>query len=239
MNTEWIVSTPIAHRGLFSQNVPENSIAAFEAAQNAGYAIELDVRLIKGGAIVVFHDETLCRTTTGEGFVCDLEATRLKEIVLFGNGEPIPLLETVFEKIKAPIYIDVKSAIGSDFRLENRLLALIRHFEPNVAVASFDPKTLIWFAKNAPDIPRGIISGSFRGEEKTRYEKFRLRYMFDLGAIKPSFISYEIESLPFWRASFARKFRKIPLLTWTVKDEDDLQKAKSVADNFVFEGILP
>ncbi|MDR2152462.1 MAG: hypothetical protein LBO72_06550 [Helicobacteraceae bacterium] len=239
MDAQWFVTTPIAHRGLHGENIPENSIAAFLAAQEAGYAIELDVRLIKGGSIAVFHDETLARMTGLNGFTSDLEATSLKNVPLFGAGQMIPLLESVFERITAPIYIDVKRSSESDYLLEKRLLALIRHFKPTVAVASFDPKTLIWFRQNAPDIPRGIISCSFKGEDRSAWQKYRLRRLFDLRAVKPAFISYELNSLPFWRVTIARKLHKIPVLAWTVKNEEDLQKAGKVADNIVFEGFKP
>ena len=50
-----------AHRGLHSpdKSVPENSLAAFAAAADAGYGMELDVQLSKDGEVVVFHDDTL------------------------------------------------------------------------------------------------------------------------------------------------------------------------------------
>ncbi|MDR2639314.1 MAG: hypothetical protein LBC09_05715 [Helicobacteraceae bacterium] len=236
---QWFVKMPIAHRGLHGEGAPENSIAAFLAAQEAGYAIELDIQPIKGGSIVVFHDDTLFRATGLNGFTCDLEATNLKNIPLLGGAETLPLLETVFERIKAPIYIDVKRSRNGDYRLEQRLLALIRHFNPTVAVASFDPKTLIWFRQNAPDIPRGIISCSFKGEDRSAWERYRLRRLFDLGEIKPAFISYELASLPFWRVTIARKLYKIPVLAWTVSSEADMQKAAKYADNIVFEGFAP
>ncbi|MDR1452055.1 MAG: hypothetical protein LBI57_06995 [Helicobacteraceae bacterium] len=239
MDEQWFATIPIAHRGLHSAGVPENSIAAFLAAQKAGYAIELDVQLIKGGAVVVFHDETLYRMTGLNGFACDLEATNLKNTRLFGGAESIPSLEAAFERITAPICLDVKCSRGGDYRLEQRVLALIRHFNPTAAIASADPKTLIWFRKNAPDIPRGIIGGSFKNEGRSAWERYNLRRLAKLSDIKPAFISYELASLPFWRVTIARKLRKVPVLAWTVSSEEDLQKAKKYADNIIFEGFLP
>ncbi|MGB1015550.1 MAG: glycerophosphodiester phosphodiesterase family protein, partial [Nannocystaceae bacterium] len=52
----WLRHTPIAHRGLHSDDAPENSLPAFAAAIAAGYAIELDVRLLADETVVVFHD---------------------------------------------------------------------------------------------------------------------------------------------------------------------------------------
>ena len=45
-----------AHRGLHGHGVPENSMAAFQAALDQGYGIELDVHLLKDGNLAVMHD---------------------------------------------------------------------------------------------------------------------------------------------------------------------------------------
>ena len=60
-----------AHRGLHSpdKSVPENSLAAFAAAVEADYGMELDVQLSKDGEVVVFHDDTLDRVTGVQGRV--------------------------------------------------------------------------------------------------------------------------------------------------------------------------
>ena len=52
-----------AHRGLHSEGIPENSMAAFKAALDHGYGIELDVHLLKDGNLAVIHDSLLNRTT--------------------------------------------------------------------------------------------------------------------------------------------------------------------------------
>ena len=62
-----------AHRGLHDLNkgIPENSLAAFRAAAEAGYGAELDVQLSKDGEVVVFHDDTLNRVCGIKGRVAD------------------------------------------------------------------------------------------------------------------------------------------------------------------------
>ena len=62
-----------AHRGLFDNhsNAPENSLAAFKKAVDAGYGIELDVQLSKDKKLVVFHDSNLKRMFGVEGNVWD------------------------------------------------------------------------------------------------------------------------------------------------------------------------
>ena len=69
-----------AHRGLFDNNseAPENSLAAFKKAVDAGYGIELDVQLSKDNQLVVFHDATLKRMCGVEGKVWDYTLEELK-----------------------------------------------------------------------------------------------------------------------------------------------------------------
>ena len=61
----------IAHRG-YKKKYPENTLAAFKAAMDAGVPmIELDVMLSRDRKLVVIHDETLERTTNGQGAVAE------------------------------------------------------------------------------------------------------------------------------------------------------------------------
>ena len=72
----------IAHRGASGQ-APENTMAAFELAIELGAdIIELDVRRSSDGALVVIHDATVNRTTTGDfrGAVADLTLAELKSL---------------------------------------------------------------------------------------------------------------------------------------------------------------
>ncbi|MFC1633760.1 glycerophosphodiester phosphodiesterase family protein [Planctomycetota bacterium] len=72
-----------AHRGGPQQKFPENCIATFESTLKHTYAImEIDPRYTKEGAIVVHHDATLERTTTGKGRVADMTLQELKELRL-------------------------------------------------------------------------------------------------------------------------------------------------------------
>ena len=88
-----------AHRG-YSGKYPENTMLAFRKAAETGCdGIELDVQLTKDGKIVVIHDETVDRTTTGTGRVKDYtyeELIKLDAAKLFGGKYgfcPIPSFE--------------------------------------------------------------------------------------------------------------------------------------------------
>jgi glycerophosphoryl diester phosphodiesterase len=93
----------IAHRG-GSLEAPENTLAAFRHAIELGMRyVELDVQMSSDGEMVVIHDETLDRTTNGNGPVSSLTLQELRKLDAgshFGPqyaGEPIPTLREVLE----------------------------------------------------------------------------------------------------------------------------------------------
>ena len=69
-----------AHRAVSAPDQPENSIAAIEATGRAipGAILELDAVLTRDGRLVLMHDETMDRTTTGHGRVGDLTLAQIK-----------------------------------------------------------------------------------------------------------------------------------------------------------------
>ena len=95
--TSWLISQKIAHRGLHNRkSAPENSRQAFENAILSKFAIELDVQMISDGTLVVIHDYTLDRTTTGRGKVSELKKEDLKRIKLKGTNELLPTFDEVY-----------------------------------------------------------------------------------------------------------------------------------------------
>jgi len=93
-----------AHRGLHDAEKPENSMAAFRAALENGYGIELDIHLIKDGNLAVIHDTSLLRTTGRDGKITDLTTEDLANYHLNGTQETIPTFRQVLELFagKAP-----------------------------------------------------------------------------------------------------------------------------------------
>ena len=81
-----------AHRGLHTPDkaVPENSLAAFGRAADAGYGMELDVQLSRDGLVVVFHDDTLNRVCGVDARVDALDFDELRGLSLCGTAQRIP-----------------------------------------------------------------------------------------------------------------------------------------------------
>src|SRR5262249_33847703 len=89
-----------AHRG-GALLWPENSLLAFRNAIDMGADfVEFDVHLSRDGEVIVIHDPTLDRTTTGVGPVrertlAELKSLRLKDRAGTITAEPIPTLDEV------------------------------------------------------------------------------------------------------------------------------------------------
>lgn len=101
-----------AHRGDW-RNSPENSLQAYQRCIDAGIdGIEIDVQMTKDSVIVIMHDETLERTTTGTGKVSDHSLQELKQLFLKSpigvvTRQKIPTFEEVLELAKGKILIQV------------------------------------------------------------------------------------------------------------------------------------
>lgn len=96
----------VAHRGLLT-HAPENTLANFDACLSLHLDIELDVRRTRDGQLVVLHDDTVDRTTTGKGKV---SALSLREVQALDAGawfdpafagERVPTLDAVFARVAA------------------------------------------------------------------------------------------------------------------------------------------
>lgn len=94
-----------AHRGLFDNdsNAPENSLAAFKKAVEAGYGIELDVQLSKDKKLVVFHDATLKRMCGVDGKVWEYTLEELKKFHLKNSKEQIPTFEEFLQVVDGKV----------------------------------------------------------------------------------------------------------------------------------------
>ena len=107
---ESFLQKKIAHRGLHSDTVSENSLQAFRLAIDGGYAIELDVHLLTDGEIAVVHDSNLSRVTGQDVTVETLSSKDLEKYPLLLNGEKIPTLKETLALVNgnAPLLIEVK-----------------------------------------------------------------------------------------------------------------------------------
>ena len=102
-----------AHRGA-SDTHPENTLVAFQEAIRLGaHMIEFDIRMTKDNELIIIHDDTLSRTTSGEGKVSDITLAEIKELDAGEwkdqkfKGERIPTLSETFDMMPRNIWLNV------------------------------------------------------------------------------------------------------------------------------------
>lgn len=237
----WLTEYRYAHRGLHGGSVPENSMPAYELAAGKGYGIELDVHLSKDGLPVVFHDDNLKRMTGVDRPISDLGSGELADLSLAGTSEGIPLFSDVLKLVagRVPILVEFKNT-GRAGELEEKTYELLKNYNGRYAIQSFSPFSVKWFRQNAPGVLRGQLSSRFDDMQDPlpAYQVFGLKNLLVNILARPNFISYDIDSLPKGVVSRLRK-KGIAVLGWTVRSEEQREKAARYCDTVIFENIRP
>ncbi|MGN1258739.1 MAG: glycerophosphodiester phosphodiesterase family protein [Christensenellales bacterium] len=239
IKNSWLVKSPIAHRGLFdNRTIAENSLTAFSECVKNGTPIELDVRITKDKQIIVFHDDKLGRMTDIDGYANNLDYADIKKAKLLKTTDGVPLLSDVLKLVdgKVPILIEIKNINGISY--EKELWSVLSKYNGEYAIQSFSPLILEWFKLNAPQIKRGMLASSFKGEKSlTLIQRLLLGKLKLYKRAEPNFISYRLKDLPNRHVKNVSKKLDIPVIAWTVCSEDDKQRAKQVADNYIFQNV--
>ncbi len=150
----------IAHRGgAHRHDREENRPAAYRRSLSLGVdAVECDVRLSADNEVVVIHDETLDRATTGHGHV---GAFRAKELAALG----VPTLRELCRLVRGKVRLLVEVKSASPYRVMDVLAE--EKMEREVLVISFHPEYLRPIARLRPDIELGLLLYKFGGDVPT------------------------------------------------------------------------
>jgi glycerophosphoryl diester phosphodiesterase len=145
-----------AHRG-YSGRAMENSMTAFRMAKEANVdGIELDVHLTLDQEVVVIHDETLDRTTTGTGWIGQLSYPQISKYSLLSlPNEIVPKLSDVLE-----LFLDTSVVINTELknqyirysRLLEKVIGIIEYYgmKRRVILSSFHHPCLVELKKQKP-----------------------------------------------------------------------------------------
>ena len=158
-----------AHRGLHDAVLPENSLAAFRAAVERGYGIELDVHLLKDGTLAILHDSDLKRMTGKDGHIEDLTLADLPDCHLGGTQETVPTLQQVLELVneKVPLILEIKTAGKNAETLTEAVVKLLADYKGLYCLESFDPRAIQYLRRHHPDIVRGQLAEDSVTRDKT------------------------------------------------------------------------
>jgi glycerophosphoryl diester phosphodiesterase len=231
-----------AHRGLHDENLPENSMAAFRAALENGYGIELDIHLMKDRKLAVIHDTSLLRTAGVDVKITDLTTEDLPNYPL-ANGELIPTFDQVLELFagKAPLIIELKAENNAAALCEAACKAM-EGYKGIWCMESFDPRCVIWLKKNRPDIIRGqLAENSFRNPKSKLPWFLKLVLSFHLENFlgQPDFIAYDWDTRHTLSNRLCRGLWKIQGVTWTLRSPEDHARALTEGWIPIFEHYEP
>jgi len=165
----------IAHRG-YSAIAPENTMAAFDRALQCGTtAVECDLQRSRDGHLVVIHDRTLNRTTSGRGTV---RSKRLDELRLlsagysrrFGNrfsGERILTFDELLRRLRhhAHLFAEIKhDAVARDGSDRREMIRWVRELKMmnDVTFISFDWPAIQGMRSMDPNLRLGLLFNLYR-----------------------------------------------------------------------------
>jgi len=247
MPLDWLTACPIAHRGLHdaAAGVIENTASAFTAAIEANYAIECDLQISADGEAMVHHDDALGRLTEGSGRLADMSASAIKAVRFKASADRILTLGELCELTggRATLVIELKSHFDGDLRLVQRAAQVLAGYRGPAALMSFDPDMVAAVRAIAPKLTRGIVAErDYSHPEWQALSVWRRRSMAHLLHFPrtcPHFVAYWVGALPAAAPLITRYVFGCPLLTWTVRNPDQVGRAKRWADQMIFEGWRP
>ena len=227
-----------AHRGLHAKDgsAPENSIEAFRLAAEKGYGIELDVHLTTDNEVIVFHDDDLKRMCGVERATFDLSYKEIKELSLLDTQHKIPLFTEVLDVYNAagPMVLEIKTC-PRKYELCQKVYELLKDYNGDVCIESFDPRIVGWWKKNAPEYIRGQLAQPM---EKYDNQPKILAFLLSNGLTnfiaRPHFIAYHIGKKPLG-IKIAEKMGAMKF-SWTSREAGQQNKND---DGVIFEHYEP
>lgn len=233
-----------AHRGLHDQEsgVPENSEKAFSLAALCGFGMEFDLQLTQDNYVVVHHDHSLKRTCGEDRLISQLTLGELKQYRLFGTEERVPLFSDVLRLVdgKTPLIIELKGYNDPE-ELCPRVMEELKEYRGLYCIESFDPRIVRWFRENRPDVVRGQLMERLEkgAGGLTAFQAFCGRNLLTNYYTRPQFEAYDFHNREAPSLALARRLFSLQEVSWTLRREEDYQKAKALGNLCIFEGFLP
>jgi glycerophosphoryl diester phosphodiesterase len=223
----WLTQ-PLAHRGLHAPDGPaENTLESFAAARDAGYGVELDVRMSADGIPVVHHDAHLA------------DGRELATLPADALPAHVPSLVAALEVLRhVPVMIEVKQEGVRPAPLARATAEVLDAHAQTCCIASFHPGTVAWFARNRPGVAR-VFAATDQSDAPVRpVLRRRLASLEYLALLRPHAVSFDVRDLPTAATTQWREEGGL-LTTWTVRDATTLATARAHADGMIFEALRP
>jgi glycerophosphoryl diester phosphodiesterase len=143
---------------------------------------------------------------------------------------------------RVPLVIELKSHGDRDQRVVARAADVLSHYAGPAALMSFDPAQIATLREIAPALPRGLVAERHRrvaSDSLIVGMRRVMAYAPEALRTRLQFLAYGVTDLPGAVPWMARNLLGLPLLTWTVRSDDDRKRAARWADQMIFEGFRP
>lgn len=228
-----------AHRGLWNEERPENSMAAFIAARDEGFGIELDVHRTSDGFLVVHHDNNLKRMCGVNRKIAQTRLADIRSLRLLDTDEVIPTLDEVLAVIdgQVPLIIELKVE-GNAEALCKTVMERMARYEGAWCMESFDPRAVRWFRKNAPEVIRGQLAYGVTSGMSFDVKALLLHSQIFNVLGRPDFIAYKASSDDNLPMRILQRMQPW-LVCWTVRSQEEMDALRGRYDLQIFEGFVP
>lgn len=211
-----------AHRGNKSE-FPENSLLAFRSAIELGVdGIECDVHISADGEAVIIHDETIDRTSNGQGEIIEMTLNEIKAVKLMNpdnslSDELIPTLNEMLDEFDRLLFDgDLNIELKTDQHEYSGIEKLVKEIVEaktrsyKIIYSSFNWKTIERMAELQPDAELALlIAGPL------------LDYQRLIPTLEPSALHVDYKRVELLDKAFTKS---LPLRLWTVNAEDEIEK---------------
>ncbi|MCY7007590.1 glycerophosphodiester phosphodiesterase [Fusobacterium simiae] len=212
-----------AHRGA-SGYAPENTLTAIKKAiEMKADGIEIDIQLTKDGKIVVMHDWKVDRTTTGRGYVYELDFKYIRSLDA-GQwytkdfiGEVVPTLEEVLDILPNDMIlnIEIKDIARKHSNIEEKMLEVLKKYPEkfdNIIVSSFHHDKIRKLQELEPKLKLALLTDS----EFIEIEKYLSTNGLNSYSYHPEINLISKETVEILHKNGVKVF------VWSVNKEEDL-----------------
>ncbi|MDP1635310.1 MAG: glycerophosphodiester phosphodiesterase [Gallionellaceae bacterium] len=221
----------IAHR-CGGALTPENTLAGLRLAARLGCrGVEFDAMLAADGVPVLMHDETLERTTSGQGRVADRDSAQLGRLDAGGRhhaafaGEPLPTLEEALQLCAALglwANVEIKPSAGQEAETGRVVARHAAAATGKLLLSSFSAEALCAAASEAPQLPRALLVEAIPADWRERMAETAAL------ALHSSARKLNPEALAAVRAA------GFPLACYTVNRREDAERLFAMGVSAVF-----
>lgn len=220
----------IVHRGIQTDTTIENTIPAFSLALDKKVPIELDLHILKDGNIVVYHDDNLKRLMGIDREISSYTYDELKKLTFPNTDIHIPLFQDVLELVKGKVMLVIEIKTSGTYYQHycKKIVSILKDYSGDFVIKSFDIRIVNWFLRHT-----NYIAGLLIIKRKKSFHDWIIRKKIVVSILKPDFISVDRKII---NSKTVRDFRKKgPVMVWTIRNQEMLDKVKDKADSYLIE----